>query len=54
MGKAKEQLAKVDRKDGQRTRDVILSMISEDGRVTSHKMAEAVGINRSAISNHLY
>ena len=43
----------MDRKDGQRTRDAILSMISEDGRVTSHQMAETVGINRSAISKHL-
>lgn len=53
QGGQKKWTEKVDRKDGQRTRDVILSMISEDGRVTSHKMAEAVGINRSAISKHL-
>ena len=43
----------VDRKGGQKTREVILSLIAENPRITSMQMAERLGINRSAISKHL-
>ena len=44
---------KVDRKGGQKTRDAIIEMIIMDEKVTSTQMAEALGINRSAVSKHL-
>jgi len=44
---------KVDRKGGQKTREVILSLIAENPRITSMQMEERLGINRSAISKHL-
>jgi predicted HTH transcriptional regulator len=43
----------VDRKGGQKTRDVILDMIIQNAKVTSTQMAESLGINRSAVSKHL-
>jgi predicted ArsR family transcriptional regulator len=43
----------VDRKGGQKTREAILDLIKNDEKVTSTKMAESLGINRSAISKHL-
>ena len=43
----------MDRKGGQKTRDVILDMIIQDAKVTSTQMAESLGINRSAVSKHL-
>lgn len=44
---------KVDRKGGQKTREAILSLITENPQITSMQMAERLGINRSAISKHL-
>ena len=41
------------RKGGQKTRDAITEMIIMDEKVTSTQMAEALGINRSAVSKHL-
>ena len=49
-GQKKEE---VDRKGGQKTRDAILDMIARDAKVTSIRMAESLGINRSAVSKHL-
>lgn len=43
----------MDRKGGQKTRSAILSLIGNNSQITSTKMAEAIGINRSAISKHL-
>lgn len=43
----------MDRKGGQKTRDVILDMIIQNAKVTSTQMAESLGINRSAVSKHL-
>ena len=43
----------MDRKGGQKTRDVILDMIIQDAKVTSTQMAESLGINRSAVSKDL-
>ena len=51
--KGGQKTEKVDRKSGQKTRDAILDMIAQDAKVTSTQMAEALGINRSAISKHL-
>ena len=48
-----QKTEKVDRKGGQETRDAILQMIREDAHVSSSKMAERLGINRSAVSKHL-
>ena len=48
-----QKTGKVDRKGGQETRDAILQMIREDAHVSSLKMAERLGINRSAVSKHL-
>ena len=48
-----QKTGKVDRKGGQETRDTILQMIREDAHVSSSKMAERLGINRSAVSKHL-
>ena len=48
-----QKTEKVDRKGGQKTRDAILDLIKNDERITSTKMAESLGINRSAISKHL-
>ena len=44
---------KEDRKSGQKTREVILWLITENPQITSTQMAERLGINRSAISKHL-
>ena len=44
---------KVDTKGGQKTRNAILDMIVQNAKVTSTQMAEALGINRSAVSKHL-
>jgi len=46
-------IEEVDRKGGQKTRDAILDMISQDSKVTSTQMAANLGINRSAVSKHL-
>ncbi|MBP5481278.1 MAG: winged helix-turn-helix transcriptional regulator [Paludibacteraceae bacterium] len=43
----------MDRKGGQKTREAILSLITENPQITSMQMAERLGINRSAISKHL-
>jgi len=48
-----QKTEKVDRKGGQKTRDAILDLIKNDERITSTKMAESLGINRSAVSKHL-
>ncbi len=48
-----QKTRKVDRKGGQETRDAILQMIREDAHISSSKMAERLGINRSAVSKHL-
>lgn len=53
--KGGQETEKVDRKGGQktRTREAILGMITQNSKVTSTQMAEALGINRSAVSKHL-
>lgn len=51
--KGGQKTQKVDRKSGQKTRDAILTMIVANGKVTSAQMAEALHINRSAVSKHL-
>ena len=38
---------------GQKTKEIILRLIREDAQISSIKMAERIGINRSAISKHL-
>lgn len=38
---------------GQKTRQAILQLISEDGKISSTAMAQRLGINRSAVSKHL-
>ena len=43
----------MDRKGGQKTKEIILRLIREDAQISSIKMAERIGINRSAISKHL-
>jgi Fic family protein len=48
-----QKTEKVDRKGGQKTRNAILDLIKNDERITSTKMAESLGINRSAVSKHL-
>ena len=50
-----QKTEKVDRKGGQKTktREAILGMITQNSKVTSTQMAEALGINRSAVSKHL-
>ena len=48
-----QEIEKVDRKGGQETRDAIQQMIREDAHISSSKMAERLGINRSAVSKHL-
>lgn len=48
-----QKTEKVDRKGGQKTRNAILELIKNDERITSTKMAESLGINRSAVSKHL-
>jgi predicted HTH transcriptional regulator len=48
-----QKIIKVDRKGGQKTRDKILDMITQDAKVTSNQMAKNLGINRSAVSKHL-
>ena len=54
-GKGGQETEKVDRKGGQKTktREAILGMITQNSKVTSTQMAEALGINRSAVSKHL-
>lgn len=51
--KGRQKTAMVDRKSGQKTRETILDMIAQNAKVTSTQMAEAIGINRSAVSKHL-
>ena len=53
--KGGQEIEKVDRKGGQKTktREAILGMITQNSKVTSTQMAEALGINRSAVSKHL-
>ena len=53
--KGGQETEKVDRKGGQKTktREAILGMITQNSKVTSTQMAEALGINRSAVSKHL-
>lgn len=48
-----QKTAEVDRKGGQKTREVLLQMIAADPSVTTTQMASALGINRSAVSKHL-
>lgn len=48
-----QKTAEVDRKGGQKTREVLLQMIAADPTVTTTQMASALGINRSAVSKHL-
>ena len=48
-----QKIEKVDRKGGQKTREAILDLIKNDEKITSTKMAESLGINRSAVSKHL-
>ena len=48
-----QKTEKVDRKGGQKTREAILGLIRSDAKVSSTQMAEAIGINRSAVSKHL-
>lgn len=48
-----QKTEKVDRKGGQKTRDAILDMITQDEKVTTTQMAKALSINRSAVSKHL-
>ena len=48
-----QKTEKVDRKGGQKTRDAILGLIKNDETITSTRMAESLGINRSAVSKHL-
>ena len=53
--KGGQKTEKVDTKGGQKTktREAILGMITQNSKVTSTQMAEALGINRSAVSKHL-
>ena len=48
-----QKTEKVDRKGGQKTREAILDLIRSNAKVSSTQMAEAIGINRSAVSKHL-
>lgn len=48
-----QKTEKVDRKGGQKTRKVILDLIENDEKITSTKIAQTLGINRSAVSKHL-
>lgn len=48
-----QKIEKVDRKGGQKTREAILDLIKNNEKITSTKMAQTLGINRSAISKHL-
>lgn len=48
-----QKTEKVDRKGGQKTRETILGLIKDNERISSAKMAEIIGVNRSAISKHL-
>ena len=48
-----QKTEKVDRKGGQKTRETILDLIKGNERISSTKMAEIIGVNRSAISKHL-
>ena len=48
-----QKTEKVDRKGGQKTREAILDLIENDEKITSTKIAQTLGINRSAVSKHL-
>ena len=48
-----QKTAEVDRKGGQKTREAIFDMITQNAKVTSTQMAASLGINRSAVSKHL-
>ena len=41
------------REGGQKTRERILDMITQNAKITSTEMAKNLGINRSAVSKHL-
>lgn len=46
----------VDRKHtsgGQKTRDTIMSIMEEDGKISTQAIAQTLGINRSAVSKHI-
>ena len=51
--KGGQKIEKVDRKGGQKTRELILNLIDNNSKITSTQMAESLGINRSAVSKHL-
>lgn len=51
--KSGQKTKEVDRKSGQKTKKAILQLIASNPSISSVEMAEAIGINRSAISKHL-
>ncbi len=48
-----QKTEKVDRKGGQKNRQALLRLITENPHITTTEMAVALGINRSAVSKHL-
>lgn len=48
-----QKTEKVDRKGGQKTKDAIIELIRENPRISSTAIANALGINRSAVSKHM-
>ena len=48
-----QKMEKMERKGGHETRGAILQMIRENAHISSSKMVERLGINRSAVSKHL-
>ena len=51
--KGGQKTKEVVRKGGQKTKDTILLLIASNPSISSIEMAKAIGINRSAISKHL-
>ena len=51
--KSGQETSKVDRKDGQKTREAILELIVANSNITSTQIVEILGINRSAVTKHL-
>ena len=51
--KGGQKTQKVDRKGGQKTKETLLALIENNPKVTSTEMANALGINRSAVTKHL-
>ena len=51
--KGGQETSKVDRKDGQKTREAILELIVANSNITSTQIVEILGINRSAVTKHL-